>query len=131
MAEPNEKSIFVRTPRNYFVDFTNATGTAKSALVTGGPNSGSRVDSIHVVSDDTVARSLAVYLTKGDVDHFWGRVLITALAGIDGKPWIEALDTLNGGNSLFLEQGVSVTVGMFVAVANEKTVSVTALAGDF
>ncbi|EFL52998.1 hypothetical protein DesfrDRAFT_0046 [Solidesulfovibrio fructosivorans JJ]] len=126
----NTKPIFAGTPKTPGVTLTSADGTSKKPLLTAGAN-GTRVDSLHVATDDTAAADLHVHLTRGDVHQYLGTVPIPAGAGGAGVAYVEMLDYLNDGNPLTLEAGLALTVAAAAAITADKTLTVIAWAGDF
>jgi len=126
----NTKPIFAGTPKNPGVTLTSVDGTSKKPLITAGAN-GTRVDSLHVATDDTAAANLVVYLSRDGADHYLGTVVIPAGAGGTGASYVELLDYLNAGNPMTLEAGVTLTVGPVAAITVGKTLTVIAWGGDF
>jgi len=126
----NTKPIFAGTPKTPGVTLTSADGTSKKPLITAGTN-GTRVDSLHVATDDTAAADLAVYLTRDGVDQYLGTVPIPAGAGVASVAYVEMLDYLNAGNPMTLEAGLALTISAVAAITAGKTLTVIAWGGDF
>lgn len=118
----------------------NADSTNKKTLFTAGAND-SIVKSLHVVSDDTAARVVNIYVNDGSTDNYIGAVNVPITSGFTGA--IAAVDLLNG--TLFpnlpydsngkrvlpLPAGYVLKVSVQVAVTAAKTLSVTCMAEDY
>ena len=118
----------------------NADSTNKKTLFTAGAND-SIVKSLHVVSDDTAARVINIYVNDGTTDNYIGSVNVPITSGFTGA--IAAVDLLNG--TLFptlpydsngkrvlpLPAGYILKVAVQVAVTAAKTLSVTCMAEDY
>ncbi len=125
----NTSPVFALTPVNPPVTIVNADSTNKKTVMTAGEN-GTRLDSLHICSDDTAPVNLDFYATVSGVDYFIGRVQIPAGAGY-GLPWQEGLATLNDSLSMVLAAGVVLKVATNAAVTAAKTVTIVAFGGNF
>jgi hypothetical protein len=130
----------ISTVRDFAVKIVNADGTGLKSLSVAPPAAGTRVKSLIVASDDTVARVLQLVKTIGGVAYILGEVDIPIGAGTDGltaavdvyaAPRIKGLQTdgivkwidVANGDLLGLQAKVAITAG--------KTIYVSAEGGDF
>jgi acyl-CoA reductase-like NAD-dependent aldehyde dehydrogenase len=126
----NTNPIHPGVPVNPPATIVNADSTNKKTIMTAGEN-GTRLDSLHICSDDTSSANLNFYLTVGGMDHFIGQVAVPAGSGAGSTPWQEGLATLNGNAAMVLAAGTTLKVSAAVAVTAAKTVTVIAFGGDF
>lgn len=126
----NTNPIHPGVPVNPPVTIANSDSTNKKTVLTAGAN-GTRLDSLHICSDDTSATTLNFYLTVGGTDYFIGQVSVPAGAGAGSTVWQEGLATLNNGSAIALAAGTILKVSAAVAVTAAKTVTAIAFGGDF
>jgi len=134
-------SLFLpKGANNSSITLQNADGTGLKLLFTAGADD-SDVDSIIVTSNDTAARILVLYVTRGGVDYIIGTITVGAGAGTDGFNF--SLDLLNpinfqglpinniGKPYLRLKSGDTVKVAVTTAVTAAKTIYLSAFGQDY
>jgi hypothetical protein len=126
----NTNPIHPLVPQNPATTVANADGTTKKTVLTAGTN-GTRLDSLHICSDDTAQTLLNFYLNAGSSDSFIGQVAIPAGAGSGSTSWQEGLATLNSNLAMALAAGAILKVAANAAVTSGKTVTIVAFAGDY
>lgn len=126
----NTNPIHPLVPQNPAVTVSNADGTTKKTVLIAGAN-GTRLDSLHICSDDTAQALLNFYLNTGNSDSFIGQVAIPAGSGSGSTAWQEGLATLNNNLSMTLAAGAILKVAASAAVTSTKTVTIVAFGGDF
>ncbi len=129
-------ATFVATSNVSAVTFVNADGTTAKTLWTAG-SGGGRLGSISVVSDDTAAAPLALYVRLSGTDYRIGTVNVPIGAGntasvvsvnllvLSANPWLDS------DGSLKLPNGGIIKVGPLTAVTAAKTVTIVAWGADF
>lgn len=136
----NEKLYLTKQQRLVSVTLANADGTTPKELVAGAADD-SIIKALFVTSDDTTARDLMLYHRTGGTNYVMGHVDIPSGAGTSGTTGevnglnpdnLPSLPTDAQGNRYIpVQYGSSIYVGMLVAVASGKTVTVTAVVEDF
>jgi hypothetical protein len=118
----------------------NADSTALKSVYTGSAND-SVVKALQIVSDDTSARVINVYVNNGTTDYLLGSVSVAAASGTNGTA--AAIDLLggtlmpglpydaNGKRVLPLPASYVLKVSTQVAITAAKTVTVTAMVEDY
>jgi hypothetical protein len=118
----------------------NADSTGVKTVYTGGTND-SVVKALQVVSDDTSARVVNVYVNNGSTDFLLGSVSVAASSGTNGTA--AAIDLLggtlmpglpydsNGKRVLPLPVNYVLKVSSQTAVTSGKTLTFTALIEDY
>lgn len=130
----------ISTVRNVAIVIQNADGTAKKSLAVAPVAAGTRIKSLHIVSDDTAPQVLQVIATIGAVDYILGEISVPAGAGTDGAT--SAVNGLAGtrmpqlqtdGIAKWLDvaNGTTISLKSKVAVTAAKTIYVFAELGDF
>jgi hypothetical protein len=133
--------IFPQTVKNWALQYLNATGTTKTALVTGGTN-GSKVEILSVSSTDTVAQVFNIYMNDGTISHLVTCVNIPASSGntsstvpVDifrNSQWTTLAVDTNGNRYLYVASGWTLQVGLTTGtVTSGKIVDFFAHGGDF
>lgn len=133
--------VFVGNPKAGVIQIVNADGTSSKTAITGG-GSGSKVVSLMATSDDSSARVVRVRISRSGTHYIVGAVSIPALSGTDGSaPSVDLINSVSmpglpldgdAQHYLFLESGDTLTVALASgAVTSGKTISVTAVYGDF
>ena len=128
--------IFPQAIKNSMATLENTDGTTIKDLVTAGA-SGTRVDSIAVVSDDTADKDILLYVNDGSTDFLLGRATIKAGAGTDGTN--KTVSLLNSTDFPFLKEDLSIylkatyklRVAAQTAVASGKKITISAWNGDY
>ena len=134
----NTKPIFILTGLNVTANtqigntIVPADTTAKKTVITGATD-GTLVYDLVAVSDDTVARSLVIYLNDGTNDWPIGTVSVAdgaTSASLLNVIDIPSLDKRDDG-ALILANGQSLKVASTVAVTALKTIWITAVGGNY
>ncbi len=130
----NTAPIFVLVSNNAEQTFVNADGTTPKDLVSAS-TFGSKIFSINVTSDDTVAVDLEVYMHDGTTAYLLATVTVPTLSGTDGfTPAMNLLASVpgaDGDGELFIPSGYKMQVGPKAAVTAAKTVTIVCLGGDY
>ena len=132
----NTNPIFVLKANLAEVTFVNADSTTPKDLVAASAD-GTKVLAINVVSDDTSAVNLEVYIHDGTTAFLIGTVPVVTLSGTDGvAPSVNLLDSafilgLDADGELFIPTGYKVQVAPLVAVTSAKTVTIVCFAADY
>ena len=132
----NFKPIFQAAPKTECITRDNADGTTSTALYTAGTDGG-LVDSVSVVSTDTVAVILVLSVDNGTTECQIGEVSIPAGSGSDGSSPAKnlldavALPFLQSGGGLALGASAVLKVAAKVAVTATKQLDITAYGGDY
>lgn len=126
--------------RNLPAKIVNADGTANKSLGIAPPAAGTRLKSLHITSDDTVAQTLQLIATIAAVDYILGEIAVPIGAGTDGATnavnglsgaRIPALQTDGITKWLDIASGTTLSLKSKVAVTAGKTIYAFAEAGDF
>jgi hypothetical protein len=130
--------VFVQTPKVTRTTFTSADTTTAKTIATAGTN-GSKVTAVSICSDDTSDRVFQLGITRSATFILLGSVNLKTLAGTDG-----ATAAVNGFNLIpglpvdsdgqkyfFMESGDTLQAKTTTTITAAKTVSVTAVQGDF
>lgn len=126
--------------RDFATKIVNGDGTGKKTLGIAPPTAGTRLKSLIITSDDTVARVLQLVKTIAAVDYILGEIDIPAGAGTDGAT--AAVDVFAGARIKGLQTdgitkwidvatGNSLSVQSKVAVTAAKTIYCSGEGGDF
>lgn len=132
----NFKPIFPAAPKTKCLKIVTATGTSLVPLFTAGAD-GSLIDSISVVSTDTVDVVMVLAVNDGATECFIGEVNLPAGAGSDGlTPAVNLFDLiplpfLQSNGSLPLGPSAILSVAAKVAVTATKSLEITAYGGDY
>lgn len=129
--------VFVQTPKAAVQQILPADTTTAKTLVTAGTN-GTKVTGIIATSDDT-SRIVKLAIVRSAVVYVIGTTTIAANAGNDGTTAstnmltsIPGLPVDNDGQPyLFMSSGDTLTAAVTVTVTAAKTISLTAVVGDF
>lgn len=132
--------IYLGTVKNAAARIQNADGTALITLWTA-PALGSKLNALGVSSTDTVARDVALYVSRGGVDYLLATVQVPINAGnannvpaIDvfahvNLPWVR--QDADGARYLFLENGSVLKAKAVVTVTAATQVAFFMQGGDF
>lgn len=129
----------ISTVRNVAIVIQNADGTTKKSLGVAPVAAGTRIKSLHIVSDDTAAQVLQIIATISAVDYILGEISVPAGAGTDGSTSavnglagtrIPAFQTDGIAKWLDVVTGTTLSLKSKVAVTAAKTVYVFAEIGD-
>lgn len=130
--------IFPGTPKNFGVTFVNADSTTAKTLITAGA-SGSIVDILNIISDDTSDRIVVLQLYNGSTGYDLNEIPVVDGAGTNGTDLavngLSAAYTPALGNredrAIYLQTGWSLRAHMKVAVTAAKIVTIAGCYGDF
>lgn len=115
--------------------FTSADTTTKKTVATGsssGNNAGTRIDSIMVSTDDTVAVNLAFYVNVSSTDYYIGNVNIPIGSGYTTVARVDAISTLAPIlGYLVLPPGVALKCNCVATMTAAKTTTVVPMGGDY
>ena len=134
----NKEPIFIKEGLNTTANtqigntIANADGTDKKTVITGATD-GTLVYDLVAVSDDTVSRSLVIYLNDGTTDWPIGTVSVAdgaTSASLLNVIDIPSLDKRDDG-ALILANGQSLSVASTAAITAEKTIWITAVGGNY
>lgn len=125
------------------ITIVNADAQAQKTLFTAGAN-GSKVEALTIASSDTVARDVAIYLTRAAVNYLLAAVSIPIGAGQPAAPAaVPAVDIFRsaqipglaydafGNKYLYLKSGDTITINAPVSITAAKTVTAFAQGADF
>jgi hypothetical protein len=130
----------ISTVRETAIKIQNADGTANKSLGVAAVAAGTRVKSLIITSDDTVARTLQLIKTLGGVDYILGEIVVPIGAGTDGataavdglgSSLLKGLQTDGLTKWLDVANGTTINLRSKVAVTAGKTIYATAELGDF
>ena len=118
--------------------FINADGTTIKDICTGGADD-SNIIMLIIASDDTAAKTLLLYLNDGTNNNPIGHLIIPIGAGTNGTTnFVNGLTSTIpilldpvGNYYIPLPAGCKLRAGMLAAVTAAKTITVTAVLGDF
>lgn len=132
--------VFVQTPKNTQITIVNADASGQKVVCTAGSN-GAKVTALQLCSDDTSARVIQLLIKRSGTSILVGSVNVPTLAGTDGTT--VAVNALNstmlpglpidndGQRYIFLESGDTLEIKSTTTVTAAKTVSATAIFGNF
>ena len=128
----NTAPIYPQTPIATPAVLNNASGTStKVAVLTAGTN-GTRLDSLHLCLDDTVAATITFWLNVSSTDYLVGGAVVAAGAGNGVVNFVEGLASLNAGNALVLPSGsILKALVMTTAITAGKTLTITPFGGNY
>jgi len=104
MALTQNKIVTVQTPKCTPARIIDSDSTNLVTLFTAGAD-GSKIQAIMATTDETVARTLKLWLTRSSVDYLLGAVSIPIGAGNTGS--VAGVDVLRGGPSV-LRKGLPI-----------------------
>jgi len=118
--------------------FVNADGTTIKDICAAGTDD-SNIIQLIVASDDTAAKTLLLYLNDGTNNNPIGHLIIPIGAGTNGTTnfangltsTIPILIDAVGNYYIPLPAGCKLRAGMLAAVTAARTITVTAILGDF
>lgn len=126
--------------RDFAVKIVNADGTGLKSLGIAPPTAGTRVKSLIVTTDETVARTLQLVKTIGGATYILGEVDIPVGAGTDGatapidvlnSARIKGLQTDSISKWIDVASGDSLSLQAKVAITAGKTIYCSGEGGDF
>ena len=129
------RPIYPGTIKNAALDIEPGDTTSLQTLVTAG-SSGSRINSISVISDDTSDVVLAIWYNDGSNDYLIGSVNIPTLSGTDGSaPAVSLLNStdlpfLGEDLALYLEGSDIIKIAALTTVTTAKKITCVAHYGD-
>jgi hypothetical protein len=125
--------------RDFVAKIVNADGTGKKTIVTP-VGAGTRLKSLIICSDDTVARVLQLVKTVAAVDYILGEIDVPVGAGTDGATAavdvfagtrIKGLQTDGVSKWIDVATGTTFSLQAKVAVTAAKTIHICGEGGDF
>jgi hypothetical protein len=123
--------IFEGTVRVLGVSFASGDTTTLKSLGSIGA-SGTRIDSIMVSTNDTVAVNLAFYINDGATDHYIGNVNVPIGSGYTTVARVEALLTLAPQlGYLVIPAGYLLKAACVATMSANRITSVVAMGGDY
>lgn len=131
-----DRPIYPGEIKNAGLFIENADGTTLQTLVTAG-SSGSRINYISAVSDDTADMIVELYYNDGTDDFLIGSVPIPAGSGTDGT--LPAVSLLNATYMPFLGEDLSyyleathiLKAAVVSAVTSSQLITLVASYGDY
>lgn len=136
----NTVPTFVKQPSNGKVNIVNADAQAQKTVYTAGA-SGSKITSLMASSTDTAARDVAISITNGGTSYVIGVVAVPIGAGTSSG--VNSVNMLNLSNMpglpvdsdgqpyLLLVFGDTLTLSALTSVTAAKTITISAIGGDF
>ena len=128
---PNTDPLMELTLTYTGTEFTNGDGTGAKAVVTGGTY-GTRIDMLHICSNDTAAINLAFWMHIGQADHYLGNVVVPIGSGYLAVGRVDAILSLSPSlNYLVVPNGQTLMASCVAQMTINKTCTVMAMGGDF